>query len=115
MISVSAFAQKKQKSKPLPFSTKNKTVTVYTTADSTNLKLTKTDNLEFKELKQPLETQICIFVNPDKTFQTFVGIGGAITDASAEVVAKLSPEKQQEFLNAYFSKDKGTRLLFVPA
>ena len=71
------------------------------------MRLTKTADLQFKELRQPLETQLCVFVNPDKTFQTFVGIGGAITDASAEVFAKLTPEKQQEFLNAYFSKDKG--------
>jgi glucosylceramidase len=105
LISLSGFAQKKQKS--VPFTTKNKTVAVYTSADSTNFRLTKTDELQFKELRQPLETQICVFVNPDKTYQTFVGIGGAITDASAEVFAKLTPEKQQEFLNAYFSKDKG--------
>jgi len=105
LMSLSGFAQKKQKS--VPFSTQNKTVAVYTSADSTNFRLTKTDELQFKELRQPLETQICVFVNPDKTFQTFVGIGGAITDASAEVFAKLTPEKQQEFLNAYFSKDKG--------
>jgi glucosylceramidase len=105
LISLSGFAQKKQKS--VPFTTKNKTVAVYTSADSTNFRLTKTGELQFKELRQPLETQICVFVNPDKTFQTFVGIGGAITDASAEVFAKLTPEKQQEFLNAYFSKDKG--------
>jgi glucosylceramidase len=71
------------------------------------LRLTKTDNLTFKELKQPLETQICVFVNPNKTFQTFLGIGGAITDASAEVFAKLPLNKQQELLDAYYSKDKG--------
>jgi glucosylceramidase len=101
------YSQKKTTIKPLPFSTKNKTVTVYTSADSTNLRLSKTDNLTFQELKQPLETQTCIFVNPDKKYQTFVGIGGAITDASAEVFAKLPPAKQEEFLNAYYSKDKG--------
>jgi glucosylceramidase len=36
-----------------------------------------------------------------------MGIGGAITDASAEVFAKLPAAKQQEFLNAYYDKDKG--------
>ena len=36
-----------------------------------------------------------------------MGIGGAITDASAEVFAALSPEKQQEFLDSYYSKSKG--------
>lgn len=106
IVTTAVFSQKKAQ-KPLPFSTKNKTVTVYTSADSTNLRLSKTDNLTFQEMKQPLETQTCIFVNPDKKYQTFLGIGGAITDASAEVFAKLSPAKQQEFLNAYYSKDKG--------
>lgn len=101
------YAQKKTQAKPLPFSVKNRIVTVYTSADSTNLRLSKTDNLQFQELKQPLETQTCIFVNPDRKFQTFMGIGGAITDASAEVFAKLSDAKKEEFLNAYYSKEKG--------
>jgi len=66
---------------------------IYTTAKDTNLGLQKTAELEFKKGKQPLETELSIFINPDKTFQTMIGIGGAITDASAEVFAKLSPEK----------------------
>ncbi|MCO6176011.1 glycosyl hydrolase [Flavobacterium sp. NRK F10] len=84
------------------------TIEVYTSANGTNLRLSKLNNqFTVKEVKQPLETQTCIFVNPNKEFQTFLGIGGAITDASAEVFAKLSPEKQQEFLNAYFSEKDG--------
>lgn len=102
-----AFSQQKAKTKSKPFSVKDKTVMVYTSADSTNLRLSNTGQLTFSELKQPKETQICVFVNPDKTFQTFLGIGGAITDASAEVFAKLSKENQQEVLDAYYSKDKG--------
>ena len=108
ILSVIAFGQNKKTVKASPFSTKNKSVTIYTSADSTSLRLTKTDsNLQFSALKQPLETQTCIFVDPDKKFQTFLGIGGAITDASAEVFAKLTPVKQQEFLDAYFSKENG--------
>ncbi len=84
------------------------TIEVYTSANGTNLKLSKSNNqYTVKEVNQPLETQTCVFVNPNKEFQTFLGIGGAITDASAEVFAKLSPEKQQEFLNAYFSEKDG--------
>lgn len=84
------------------------TIEVYTSANGTNLRLSKSNNqYTVKEVKQPLETQTCVFVNPNKEFQTFLGIGGAITDASAEVFAKLSPEKQQEFLNAYFSEKDG--------
>jgi glucosylceramidase len=107
LISLSAFSQQKSKALSKPFSVNGKTVVVYTSADSTNLRITNTDNLKFSILKQPFETQTCVFVDPNKTFQTFLGIGGAITDASAEVFAKLSKEKQQEFLNAYYSKDKG--------
>ena len=63
--------------------------------------------MSFGTSKQPLETEISVFVEPTKMFQKFMGIGGAITDASAEVFAKLSKEKQQEFLNAYYDKEKG--------
>ena len=89
------------------FSTEGKKVVVYTTADNSNFKLSATDTLSFTDLAQPKETQICVFVDPNKTFQSFIGIGAAITDASAEVFARLSKEKQQEFLNAYFNVSKG--------
>ncbi len=105
--SIIAFSQQKKVSKLNPFENKNKSVTVYTSADSTSFRLSKTDEVAFAISKQPLETQTCIFVNPNKKFQTFLGIGGAITDASAEVFAKLSAPNQQQFLNAYYSKDKG--------
>jgi glucosylceramidase len=101
------FSQHKKKAKSNEFSLKNRSVEVFTSADSTNLRLTKTDNLEFSELKQPLETQICVFVNPNNKFQTFLGIGGAITDSSAEVFAKLPSNKQSELLNAYYNSEKG--------
>lgn len=107
IISFFSFSQQTEKMESKPFSTKNRTVMVYTTAENFNLRLSKTDNLVFTELKQPTERQVCVFVNPLKTFQTFLGIGGAISDASAEVFAKLSKEKQQELLNAYYSLDNG--------
>src|SRR6185369_14290173 len=75
-------------------------VTVYTTADQTEYRLTRTGAVKFKPMGQPLETQICVFVDPAKTFQTFIGIGGALTDASAETFAKLPKPKQQELISA---------------
>lgn len=84
-----------------------KKVVVYTTAENTKLKLTLTETVNFVPFGQPLETQPCVFVDPAKTFQTFVGIGGAITDASAETFAKLSKEKQQEILQQYYDVNKG--------
>src|SRR5437868_1778422 len=82
-------------------------VTVYTTADNTNHRLSATGKLAFKPMGQPLETQLCVFVDPTKRSQTILGIGGALTDASAETFAKLPPPKQRELLDAYFTRDKG--------
>ena len=85
----------------------NKTVTVYTTADSTTLRLSNTETLQFKDFGQPKETEPCIFVDPTKKFQTFIGIGGALTDASAETYAKLPKEKQAELMQALYDTKKG--------
>ena len=48
-----------------------------------------------------------MFVDPARQFQTFLGIGGALTDASAEVFAMLPENKQRELLNAYFDEKQG--------
>ncbi|RYE26729.1 MAG: hypothetical protein EOP48_34965 [Sphingobacteriales bacterium] len=76
----------------------SKTVSIYTTAKDTDKRLTLTGTTNFKPGKQPLETEIAVFVNPENRFQSVLGIGGAITDASAEVFAKLPKAKQEEFL-----------------
>jgi glucosylceramidase len=89
------------------FSTIGKTVKVYTTAKGLDQKLTQTDTLQFVDKPQPTETEICVFVDASKTFQTMLGIGGALTDASAETFYKLPKEKQQELLTAYYDKQKG--------
>ena len=89
------------------FSTEGKTVFAYTTADSTNYRLSATDTATFTEFGQPFETQVCVFVDPSKTDQTFMGIGAAVTDASAETLAKLPADKQAELLSAYFDKENG--------
>ena len=105
---LNAFSQSKtKKNVAVSFFTIEKKITVFTSADSTNLRLSPTATLDFVDAKQPLETEICVFVTPNKTFQTFMGIGGAITDASAEVFAKLSKVKQNEFINAYYNKSTG--------
>jgi glucosylceramidase len=89
------------------FSVDGKKVIVYTTADSTDYRLSPIDTLSFADFDQPLETQPSIFIDPSHTFQTFLGVGGALTDAAAETFAKLSPDKQKEVLQAYYDKDKG--------
>ena len=82
-------------------------ILVYTTADSSIYKLSKFTEIVFKPKAQPLENEVIVFVDPAKTFQTFLGIGGALTDAAAETFAKLPANKQQELLLAYYDKEKG--------
>ena len=89
------------------FSTEGKTVSVYTTASNTVLRMALTDTTSFASAEQPLESEVSVFVNPNKTFQTFWGIGAAITDASAEVFDKLPESKQDEFLKAYYDTEVG--------
>jgi glucosylceramidase len=80
---------------------------VFVTAKNTSLKLSEIDAAPFSALNQPNERQICLFVDPTITFQTMVGIGGALTDASAEVFAKLPVAAQKDLLDAYYDKGKG--------
>jgi glucosylceramidase len=56
---------------------------------------------------QPNEQEATIMIDPKKTFQTIEGIGGAITDASAETFYKLPVEKQAEILKAYYNPVDG--------
>ncbi len=49
---------------------------VYTTAESTTFRLTATDTLTFKASEPTSEGKLYVFVDPRKTFQPFLGIGG---------------------------------------
>lgn len=114
ILSIFLFAcgAKQAKDEPEPFgestsvfSASGKKVMVYTTAKNDDLRLSKTGTFSFSPGKQAKETENSVFVNPAKSFQTYMGIGGAITDASAEVFAKLPAAKQQELLNAYYTHE----------
>jgi len=89
------------------FSTNNKKVLVYTTADKTDYRISLTDSLHFTQMGQPLETQVCVFVDPRQRFQKLIGIGGALTDASAETFYKIPAASQQELLRAYYDTVNG--------
>ncbi len=93
--------------KSKPVDPANRKVQVYTTARETALRLTPVGEIGFKPLAQPVEGEISVFVDPSRTFQTFLGIGAALTDASAEVYAKLPEDRKKEFMQAYYDKEKG--------
>jgi glucosylceramidase len=103
-------AQKKSKKVPINPESNNiesKKNLIYTTAKDTKYKLSEAGSLKWEAYKQPMENEVFVLVDPSKTFQTIYGIGGAITDASAETFHKLSKDKQKELLTAYFNKEKG--------
>lgn len=102
LLTWTAMAQKEQ-----PANLSDKTVNLYITAENTEFRLAANARLKFAPFDQPPETQPCVFIDPDRTFQTFVGIGAALTDAAAETFAKLPKEKQEEFLKAYFNTNEG--------
>jgi glucosylceramidase len=89
------------------YSAKNKSVKVYVTEKGTDKRITPTETLHFSAKAQPVETEVSVFVDPSKTFQTMLGVGGALTDASAETFYKLPKDKQKEILTAYYDKQKG--------
>jgi len=96
LLLVQGFSQKKYKA-----------VTVYSTVQNGAERLTKTGTYSLTPFAQPLETQPCVFIDPANSFQTFLGVGGAITDASAETFFKLPAASQQELLKAYYDTVNG--------
>jgi glucosylceramidase len=82
-------------------------VSVYETAERSTHRLAKVEETVLTP-GQPLdETKNYVFVDPAKAFQTILGIGGALTDASAETYYKLPESKRRELIRAYFDPSDG--------
>ena len=86
---------------------KSNTVKVFTTAQNTSYKLTPVEDIQFTDPGAMVERKVFIFLDDSRSFQTMLGIGGAITDASAETFARLSPDQQNELLKAYYHPNDG--------
>ncbi|HVM50763.1 MAG TPA: glycoside hydrolase family 30 protein [Candidatus Acidoferrum sp.] len=82
-------------------------ISVYVTAKDTGQRLAKAGELQLRELSRPIEEEQAVYVDPDHTFQRVLGIGGALTDGSAETFYKLPKARQEEFLKAYFDPQSG--------
>ena len=83
------------------------TLEVHTTAAGTDQRLALTATPTLARATQPPKSEVSVFVDPGKTYQPMLGIGGAITDASAEVFARLSAADQERLLRAYFDPKDG--------
>ncbi|HSC52056.1 MAG TPA: glycoside hydrolase family 30 protein [Phnomibacter sp.] len=84
-----------------------KAVNVYATTKATNDRIKFKGSYPLTNFGQPLETQPCVFIDPQHKFQTFIGVGGAITDASAETFFKMPPAVQKELMHAYYDTVNG--------
>ncbi|MBQ0732963.1 glycoside hydrolase family 30 protein [Aquimarina celericrescens] len=73
-------------------------VAVYETSASGN-KLTKVTEFSISE------TKASIRLNPEKTYQTITGFGGAFTESSAYVLNKLSIKNRNKIIKGYFGKE----------
>jgi len=93
---------------PIDSLTTTKKFTVYTTESQSNNKMVKTEStISFGAFIQPLETQSSVTIDPNIEFQSFLGIGAALTDAAAETFYKLDKDQQDLFLKSYFSEKEG--------
>jgi len=107
MVATACLQQRSENQESMLFSAEGKKVSLYTTAFGTEMRLSHSDTLQFENATQPMESEVAVFVNPAKQFQSFLGIGGAITDAAAEVFANIPQDKQHELLAAYYSRENG--------
>jgi glucosylceramidase len=85
----------------------DKTIKVYTTAANTSYRLSPVEELQFTNPDNFIERKVYVFVDDNHSFQTMLGIGGAITDASAETFARLTPDQQNELIKAYYDSKNG--------
>lgn len=84
-----------------------KTASVVMTAKDTVLSMTAAGTVTFADLPQPRESSGFVMVDPDKKFQTVVGIGGALTDAAADVYAALPPDARAKVIRAFYDPVDG--------
>jgi glucosylceramidase len=80
---------------------------VFTTAEGSGQRFVARSLPAMAAATQPVETDISVFVDTGHHFQTVFGFGGAVTDAVAEVYAKLKPEAQKALLTAYYDSRQG--------
>lgn len=84
-----------------------KTVKIYTTAENTSYRLSPVEEVSFTAPDVLNERKVFVFVDDSHSFQTMLGIGGAITDASAETFARMSVDQQNDLIKAYYDPKNG--------
>lgn len=81
-------------------------IKVFQTAYATGDRLTRKDDAYFQADPEERENEL-VNIYEELTYQEIEGFGGAFTEAAATTYYKMSPEKRQEILDAYFTPGKG--------
>lgn len=89
----------------------NRTIRLIQTAKETGDRLTEKQALTFQTDPNGVENEL-INVYDDVEYQEILGFGGALTEASAVTINKLSKDKQEEILKAYFDAEHGIGYTF---
>ena len=84
-----------------------RTGVLHLTAKNTPQRLARAGELHFVAGTRAVGQGQAIFIDPSKTFQTVLGLGGALTDAAAETFYKLPKASQKEILRAYYDAENG--------
>lgn len=79
-------------------------IRVILTAKDTDLRLTEIQNISLRTWNNE---KVDVRINKEKRFQNIIGFGGAFTEAAAYTLSKISVEKRQEIINAYYDKKDG--------
>jgi glucosylceramidase len=85
-------------------------VKVFQTAKGTPDRLAEKASIEFGTVPSEAYMDnrlVSVLVDPNRTFQTMEGFGGAFTESAAVTFARLSAGKQKEILRAYFDPQTG--------
>lgn len=90
-----------------------KIIKLLETANDTNNRLSELETKDRVKENTPYLSSCAIYVNPERTFQTFHGFGGAITESVGYVLSKLSPEKKEQALKAFFDSTTGNNYKFT--
>jgi glucosylceramidase len=84
-----------------------KTASAVLTAKDGDLRLASTGTVTFSDFPQPKESEPFVLIDPDKKFQTMLGIGGALTDAAADAFASLDAKSQEQVVKAFYDPKDG--------
>ncbi|MFC0190077.1 glycoside hydrolase family 30 beta sandwich domain-containing protein [Fictibacillus aquaticus] len=80
-------------------------VKIIQTSKNTGDRFAEKETLSFEKVEKSEGTALKLF--PEKTFQRFMGFGGAFTEAAAYTLSKIPAADRLSVIESYFHKEKG--------